>query len=238
MYSRDQIAEIIRREALARAIDPEVALAVWKTEGYGGVGPNYKTRIPGEESYGPYQLYLGGGLGNKFMRDTGLDPRDPSSIPQQVAYALDTAAQDKNWNHWYGPRDAGIMGWANAGLSGAKPTGSWSAADPDNYYGSDSYPGNFGGGDNYYSSDTYAGDFTMPQPDTGLDSWAGMRGEPSAAGLLSGIFSKKNRNKAGSLLNSAAQSMASAEVPYWSTFTPQQSMPSVSAPIVQPIRRG
>jgi hypothetical protein len=67
-----------------------------------------------EPSYGPFQLLLGGngtgfpeGMGNQFMRQTGLDPRDPNNGAAMIDFALDQAAQ-KGWGQWYGAAKAGI----------------------------------------------------------------------------------------------------------------------------------
>lgn len=112
------VEDMIRREAIARGIDPNVALQVAKSEGL----YTYKSSVPGEESYGPYQLYFGskggGGLGPEFMRKTGIDPRTDrsrASIQAQVRFSLDQAVQG-GWGPWHGWR-----GLPRAGLPNALP---------------------------------------------------------------------------------------------------------------------
>ncbi len=104
--SKDQEA-YIRAAAAARGIDPNIAVAVAKSEGL----YNWKSTIPGEESYGPFQLHYGGrgqkgglaakGLGDDFTKRTGLDAADPANWRQGVDFALDHA-RNNGWGAWYG----------------------------------------------------------------------------------------------------------------------------------------
>ncbi len=112
-----EIEGYIREQATARGIDPNYAVSVYHGEGLSGyVGDK---SLGG--SYGPYQLYMGGGLGNRFAKQTGLDPRDPSTWQQQVDYALDTAANE-GWGAWNG-RPGGRGGATRTGLAGARAIG-------------------------------------------------------------------------------------------------------------------
>jgi hypothetical protein len=95
------VESYITEAATKRGIPVEDALSVWSGEGKGAWQSNYHKRGVREPSYGPYQLYKGGGLGNAFQRDTGLDPADPSTWKQGVDYALDTAKKE-GWKQWYG----------------------------------------------------------------------------------------------------------------------------------------
>jgi hypothetical protein len=97
----DEVGAYISEAAAKRGIPEEDALAVWSGEGKGAWQSNYRKRGVREPSFGPYQLYKGGGLGNAFQRDTGLDPADPSTWKQGVDYALDTAKKE-GWRQWYG----------------------------------------------------------------------------------------------------------------------------------------
>lgn len=124
-----QVEAYIREAARKRGIDPDVAVRAAKSEGLApGVwqsNVNHPTRGR-EPSYGPYQLLVGGengwptGMGNAFMKETGLDPRDPANVLQTVDYALDVASRE-GWQQWYGPKHAGIGRWD--GVKGAKPAG-------------------------------------------------------------------------------------------------------------------
>lgn len=120
------IASYISQAATARGIDPDIALRVAKSEG--GLGSwnqqsNYimKSGIR-EPSFGPFQLYKGGGLGNSFMAKTGLDPALAQNGPAGVDFALDYASKN-GWGAWYGAGKAGIGNFE--GIGGA----SKSAAD-------------------------------------------------------------------------------------------------------------
>lgn len=95
----------IRQAAVARGIDPNIAVQVWASEGKGGVGPSLQSAVVKngvrEPSFGPFQLYMGGGLGNVFQQQTGLDPRDPTTFQRQIDFALDQASKG-GWGPWYG----------------------------------------------------------------------------------------------------------------------------------------
>lgn len=115
-----QVEQMIMEEARKRGIDPNVALSVARSEGM----YSYKSTVPGEESYGPYQLYFGsrggGGLGPEFTRRTGIDPRtqrDEGSIRAQIQFSLDKAAQG-GWGPWHGWK-----GLPRAGLPSAPQPG-------------------------------------------------------------------------------------------------------------------
>jgi hypothetical protein len=112
-----QVKQYIRTAAIARGIDPDIALKVAESEGL--------HRYSGDQgtSFGPYQLHYAGGtgrnavggLGNEFTRQTGLDARDPSTWKAQVDFSLDQAKRSGwgAWHGWKGPARAGL----NAGPS-------------------------------------------------------------------------------------------------------------------------
>lgn len=109
---RDALVEYIRQAAIARGIDPDIAVRVAESEGLNAdPAEGWQSQVVRdgrrEESYGPFQLFLGGGLGNVFMEQTGLDPRDPSTVREQIDFALDQAA-DVGWGPWYGAARVGI----------------------------------------------------------------------------------------------------------------------------------
>lgn len=99
----------IRQAAQARGIDPDVAVRVARSE---GLAPNtwqsnYVKNGKRETSYGPFQLLVGGGLGDKFQKVYGKSPADPSTLQQQIDFALDEAAQG-GWSPWYGAAKVGV----------------------------------------------------------------------------------------------------------------------------------
>jgi len=110
--SREEIVDYIRQAAQARGIDPDVAVAVARSEGLDanpeeGWQSNIVKDGVREPSFGPFQLYMGGGLGNKFQADTGLDPRDPSTVFKQIDFSLDEAKRG-GWSPWYGAKAIGL----------------------------------------------------------------------------------------------------------------------------------
>jgi hypothetical protein len=109
----------IRKAATARGIDPDVAVAVARSEGLGAYTGDQGS------SFGPFQLHYGGvvrggnavpGLGDEFTKKTGLDARDPSTVQAQIDFALDEAKRS-GWGAWHGWR-----GLPRAGLPGAPPS--------------------------------------------------------------------------------------------------------------------
>lgn len=110
-----EIVRLARQYAQKHGIDPDVAVRVMASEGL-NANPDeaYQSLVvkdgKRERSYGPMQLYLDGGLGNKFMEETGLDPRDNRTIPQQLDYSFGYAAKH-GWGSWYGAGRVGIGNW-------------------------------------------------------------------------------------------------------------------------------
>lgn len=111
------IASYIASAAAKRGIDPATALAVAKSEG-GLKSWNLQSQFVKngvqEPSFGPFQLYKGGGLGNDFMRKTGLDPALAVNGPAGVDFALDHAAKN-GWGAWYGAAKVGVGKWDGIG---------------------------------------------------------------------------------------------------------------------------
>lgn len=117
---RSDVVDYIREAAKARGIDPNVAVAVARSEGLNGYVGDRGT------SFGPFQLHYknnipglsNSGLGDSFTKATGLDARDPSTVRQQIDFALNYAAKNGwgPWHGWRGSRFAGIG-------PGAKPAG-------------------------------------------------------------------------------------------------------------------
>lgn len=110
--NKDEVASYIQTAAEAKGIDPQIALAVARSEGLDanpaeGWQSNFVKDGKRERSYGPFQLYVDGGLGNEFQAKTGLDPSNPDTWKQQVDFALDHASKN-GWGAWYGADRAGI----------------------------------------------------------------------------------------------------------------------------------
>jgi hypothetical protein len=124
--STAETIDYIRKSAVAHGIDPDVAVAVAKSEGL--------TDYVGDRgsSFGPFQLHYGnvagggmavGGLGDTFTKKTGLDARDPDTIRQQIDFAL-TEAQRGGWGPWHGWRGPPTAGGAGTGGTGGTGVGS------------------------------------------------------------------------------------------------------------------
>lgn len=119
------IAGYIQQAASLRGIDPGIALRVARSEGLApGVWQSnvFKNGVR-EPSFGPFQLLKGGpgtgfpvGLGNDFMRQTGLDPANPANVRPGIDFALNHASKN-GWGAWYGAKAAGIGNFE--GLEGA-----------------------------------------------------------------------------------------------------------------------
>ena len=122
----DKIKQNITREARARNIDPSIAIKIYQSEGL----TDYQSQVirngAREQSYGPYQLYRGGGLGNEYERLTGRDLRTDNNligIRKQIQFALDRAVQ-QGWQPWYGRRVVGV-GVRDGIPSNAKVLNNW-----------------------------------------------------------------------------------------------------------------
>jgi hypothetical protein len=114
----------IRSEAAKRGIDPTVAMAVAKSEGFSSyVGDR-------GSSFGAFQLHYGGvasggmavgGLGDEFTKKTGLDARNPATEREQIQFALDQAKQG-GWGPWHGWKGAQFAGIGQGGGSQGSTT--------------------------------------------------------------------------------------------------------------------
>jgi hypothetical protein len=119
-----------RQKAQEYGIDPGIAIKVAKSEGMqpGVFQSNVYKNGRRENSWGDWQLYKDGGLGNKFMDQTGLDPADPKNWKEAGDFALKTAAQKKSWGDWYGAGRVGIA--KNQGFNSPMSLGPSAEAAP------------------------------------------------------------------------------------------------------------
>lgn len=180
VYDIGSTEAYIRQAAAARGIDPDIAVRVARSEGLAkGV---YQSRLSKngtrEPSFGPFQLLVGGqgtnypaGMGNDFINQTGLDPRDPATVPQQVDFALDNAARN-GWGAWYGAAKVGVG--KRDGIGGAAPVGSTFSGQG----GSDMAYGGAG-------NDDLSG--AMPQQQGGLGGLGGFFSSPGVTDAMQAI---------------------------------------------------
>lgn len=127
----EEIAAYIAEKSPQYGVDPNIAVRVARSEGLNadpeeGWQSDVSRGGKRERSYGPFQLYIDGGLGNEFMAKTGLDPRDPGTWQQQVDFSLAHAGKN-GWGAWYGAANSGIgdfdgIGGTTNALMGATGT--------------------------------------------------------------------------------------------------------------------
>jgi hypothetical protein len=114
------IEAYIRQSALQRGIDPDTAVKVARSEG-GLTNPtqqsNYVNNGVRETSFGPFQLRIGGGLGDAALK-AGVDPRDPNQWQKGVDFALDQV-KSGGWGPWMGAKKQGITGMMGVGTTPA-----------------------------------------------------------------------------------------------------------------------
>lgn len=116
----NEIEAFIRQTAAEIGVDPDVAVAVARSEGglkdpfRRGQGPAPRSQAAGlgstENSFGPFQLYISGtnaGLGDRAVA-AGIDPR--KDWRSGVRFGLEEAKQ-KGWGQWYGAANTGIGKW-------------------------------------------------------------------------------------------------------------------------------
>ncbi len=130
--SSDDVEGYISQAAKARGIDPKVALRVAQSEGLN------KYSGDSGSSFGPFQLHYGGiapggnavsGLGDEFTKATGKHAGNPSTVRDQIDFALDHAAQN-GWGAFHGAARAGIKPYAGIQKQAAVDLfgSSWEAA--------------------------------------------------------------------------------------------------------------
>lgn len=116
-WSPSTVAAYIRQAATARGIDPNTAVAVANTEGL-----NNPVGDAGM-SFGPFQLYTHGGLGNTFQNITGLNPANYlENWKQQVDFFLNWAVTN-GWNPGAIGLGASYQGGTGGGSHGASAAG-------------------------------------------------------------------------------------------------------------------
>ena len=128
----EELESIIRSEAELRNMDPDVAVSIWKNEGGGAYQSTVERKGKGslggyEASFGPFQLFIGGGLGNDYERLTGrklVNDNTKEGIQKQIQFSLDMAVK-KGWTPWYGRGPAGVG--ERQGLENAVVANNWKA---------------------------------------------------------------------------------------------------------------
>jgi hypothetical protein len=109
LASSSGMKQIIDTAAAKNNIDPRIMYGIVRGESIGKTSGEYDVG-DNRQSFGPFQMYMGGGLGNNFQRDTGLDPRNMSTLPQQADWIAKEIAKRgggdaaRKWvaSQWYG----------------------------------------------------------------------------------------------------------------------------------------
>jgi hypothetical protein len=100
----------IRETAAKYGVNTDIAMRVARSEGLRNpTGDNGK-------SFGAFQLYTGGGLGNNFIKQGGNINDERATID----YALQQAAQ-QGWGPWMGAQKQGITGFMGISPQGNQP---------------------------------------------------------------------------------------------------------------------
>jgi hypothetical protein len=114
--SAGNLTKLIEEEARKAGIDPRVMQGIRAGESLHTSRYDKKDDAL-ESSWGPFQLNRRRGLGVDFERDTGLDVRNPDTIPAQVRWVanyLKHGGSLQPWAGYHGPRDADPR-WGDSG---------------------------------------------------------------------------------------------------------------------------
>ena len=201
---------LARQYAQKWGVDPNVAVRVLNAEG--GLDDWIQSKVPNkhrpgqkEPSYGPGQFLVGGGdtgmpmgLGNRFIKDTGLDPRNPANAEPYFDYMMKEVSQ-RGWGQWYGAKAAGV---GNFDGVGGRPA---NGHNPmlDQVQGGVAYSGNPAGGGAPVVGGGMAGGIDVP----GMSQAAG--GQQQAPSALERVLSSLGKSKG---VAPGAQQAESAEI--------------------------
>lgn len=108
------VIPIIRASAIKYGHDPDMAVRVASKEGL------FDYKGDGGTSFGAFQLHVGGGMGDEFVRDTGLDPSDPKNEAAMIDYSMKHLDRT-GWQPYHGAANAKIGD--RAGISVFEPGG-------------------------------------------------------------------------------------------------------------------
>ncbi|MCJ2053990.1 hypothetical protein [Methylobacterium sp. J-070] len=123
--SAGNLTKLIEEEAKKAGINPRIMQGIRAGEsghrqnGNNPAGAYDKKDDALESSWGPFQLNRRRGLGVQFEKETGLDVRDPRTIPDQVRWVAQGLAKNgrswlRNWMGYHGDRDADPR-WGDSG---------------------------------------------------------------------------------------------------------------------------
>lgn len=102
LYDPRGVADYIRERSAAYGLNPDAILRIAKSEGLGSFHGDKGT------SFGALQLHVGGGLGDVFRRQTGLDPRDPQNERMTIDWGLRWMRDHGDISPWHGAARVGV----------------------------------------------------------------------------------------------------------------------------------
>jgi hypothetical protein len=119
--SVQEMEAYIRAKAVELGIDPDIAVKVARSEGLkeGTWQAEAQLDYGREQSYGPFQLHNAPkghrpGMGNDFVRATGLDPSNTDTWDEGIDFALNQAKRG-GWGPWFGAKKVGVTGMMGIG---------------------------------------------------------------------------------------------------------------------------
>ncbi|CAN2533043.1 hypothetical+protein [Methylocapsa aurea] len=132
--TQGSLTRLIEDEARRAGIDPRILEGI--RAGESNRNNRYDVKDDAmESSWGPFQLNRRGGLGARFERETGLDLRNPATIPAQVRWVAQYLAHGGSlqpWMGYRGPRNAdpswGDSGYRPAPQANSQPVGPFAFA--------------------------------------------------------------------------------------------------------------
>jgi hypothetical protein len=111
--SASDVDGLVRQAATDNGIDPNVLSRLVSAESAYGQNYTNPRDTNGYPSYGPFQLNMApGAMGDQFMRETGKDPKDPRTVPDQIKWVAQQIPKT-GWKPW--ATSAGKLGmgdWA------------------------------------------------------------------------------------------------------------------------------
>ena len=126
-----ELTKLITAEAQRAGVDPRIMEGIRAGESAHAAKYDIKDDAL-ESSWGPFQLNRRRGLGVQFERETGLDLRDPKTIPAQARWVAEylkkTGGNTSPWVGFHGPRDADPR-WGDSGYIPAAPVSPASATE-------------------------------------------------------------------------------------------------------------
>ena len=124
--TQEKIELMISNEAKLRGIDTNAAIKIFRSEGLGSYQSKLKYKGKRERSYGPFQLFVDGGLGNEYEKETGgtlSEENNLEGVRRQIQWSLDYVAKTGTWKPWKGIKFTDME--FDEGLNGAIPVGNW-----------------------------------------------------------------------------------------------------------------